>query len=397
MDFLRPPIVLCLALVFSMPLLSAENDRPQTVNPALIYWQAFSLMGELSRDESKTLNELLNHRGVFDTTKSTAILATHNNALKRFRKATTSTSECDWGLTYEDGPFLPLPHVTKLQMLCRLGLLKSKQLFSEQNTAEAIDWLFCVHHAARHCGAGDLIIPILGQFTIEQLIMHVAAAHVLDWNESTRVEYLSRWNSLPPLHTVSSSVKGELQYIDWLENFWMEHDKNTLQPELIEALTNRGNAEEMTAEEKAATEDKVTKCTPENIKKWFQEIRELYLKMQSAMNKPWREGNAELIALQSEDSVENNLMLRLSTPTPFHKVNDISFKTATYQTMLKAALEHGSLLDESNIKTYADSFSGSPLTLKKSPDYSLTISTDLNAFTGAGKKIELRLGVSKNK
>lgn len=398
MDLLRLPIIASVALLFSAPLLSAEEIQPRLVNPALIYWQAISLMGELSSTESRVLSELLSHPAVFDDATAASLLSTRESALKRFEKATASTVDCDWGLSYEDGPSLPLPHVSKIQVLCRLGLLKAERLFARHKTAEAIDWLLRVHRAARHCGAGDLVIPVLAQFQIDQSAMKTAAAHILDWNESTRLEYMSKWESLPPLHTVKNAIKGELLYIDWLENFWLQHDETTIKPDIRAVIMHGENAATMTDEERAAAEKLVTQCTPENIKKWTREIREFYIKMQSAMDKPWLESNSELVALQSlEEHYADNLMMRLVTPLPLHKVNDLSFKTATYHTMLKAALEHGTHLDETIIATYTDSFAGAPLILKRAADNSLMVTVSPTSFTGAGRKIELSLGMPKSK
>lgn len=397
MDLLRLPIIASVALLMSATLLSVEEVQPRMVNPALIYWQAISSVGELSNTESRILSELLSPPALFDDAKATSLLATRERALNRFLKATASTVECDWGLSYEDGPSLPLPHVSKIQTLCRLALLKAEKLFAEHKTSEAIDLLLCVHRAGRHCGTGDLIIPVLAQFNIEQSTIRTAASHVLDWNESTRLEYMSKWKSLPPLHTVKNAIKGELLYIDWLENFWLQHDEMTIRSDITNLVTTGEDASNMTAEERARAEMMATQFTPENIKIWATEIRAFYIKMQSAMDKPWLEGNPELVALQSEAHYGDNLMMRLAMPSSLHKVNDISFKTATYHTMLKAVLEHGPLLDEIIITTYGDSFAGAPLMLKRAADNSLMITVSPKSFTGAGGKIELSLGVLKNK
>lgn len=390
-------MILIVTLILSAYTLRADDVRPPT-NPALLYWQAFSSLEDLSTDESKLLSDFLNRPSLFDKVKAAALLSKREVTLSRFRKATDSVADCDWGLSYEEGPHLPLPHLSRVQNLCRLSLLKVELLFAEDKKNEARDWLLAIHRAARHCGSGDLILPVLTQFQLEQAAIRATGRHVLDWDSVSRLEYLSKWKALPPLHTVKDAIKGELHFIEWLENFWLQGVGLQIPP----YLSGDGTLPDidqvpMTAEERAQAEKVVAQFSSENIRKWIHEMREIYLKMQIAVAKPWLEGKPALLALQSEYKRSDNLLMRMAIPMPLDKINDLAFKTDTCNTMLKAALEHGPLLDENQISAYKDAYLGAPLILQHSTEKTLTLSLSPEAFKKIGTRIELTLSPPEKK
>lgn len=397
MECLRLRTILLVTLILSACSLRAVDVRP-AINPALLYWQAFSSLEDLSATESKLLSDFLNRPSLFDSAKSAELLSKREKTLSLFRKATESETDCDWGLSYEEGPHLQLPHLSKIQTLCRLSLLKVELLFAEDRKTEAMDWLLAIHRAARHCGSGDLIIPVLTQFQLEQSVTRATGRHVLDWDSVSRLEYLSKWKALPPLHTVKDAIKGELHFIEWLENFWLQGVGLKIPPGLPD---NGGTSDiddvPMTDKERAAAEKLVAQFSPENIRKWIHEMREIYLKMQTALDKPWFEGKPALLALQSEYRSSDNLLMHLAIPMPLDKVNDLALKTATCDTMLKAALEHGPLLDENKINAYKDAYLGVPLALQHSGEKPLIIMLSLEALNKIGTRIELVLSLPEKK
>ncbi len=141
-------IILPVMLFLAAFAVRAGEMPPSNINPALLYWQAFSSMEELSSAENKVLGEFLNRSVPWDEGKAQTLLAKHEKSLHRFRKAAESKAACDWGLSYEEGPNLPLPHVSKILILSRLALLKAESLLVAHQTIEAMDWLLSVHRAA---------------------------------------------------------------------------------------------------------------------------------------------------------------------------------------------------------------------------------------------------------
>lgn len=391
MELSRLRTIVSITLILSVLSLRADDSPPPSVNPALIYWQAFSSMEELSVTEARVLGEFIRQPSQFDKIQAIPLLHKREKVLNRFRRAAESLIDCDWGLTYDEGPYLPLPHVSKLQIFSRLALLKAELLFAEQKPIEARKWLLAVHRAARHGGSGDLIIPVLTQFQMEQSVIRIAATHVLDWDEATRLEYLSAWKSLPPLHSVKSAVKGELHFIEWLENFWLQDLAQATQADLPALIKPEQNVTTMTDEEVAEAEKMAAQFTAENVRKWIQEMRDMYQKIQFSLDKPWLEANADLLALKRERENGANLLMQLATPMPLHKVNDLSFKTATMHTMLKAALEHGPLLDANRTNTYKDAFIGNPIELRRTSSGTFVITASSETLKSAGGKIELSL------
>ena len=116
----------------------------------------------------------------------------------------------------EEGPETPLPHLSKMQEMAGLAVLKAESLFAQGQTKEGIQWLLTTHRMARHAGAGDFLVSFLVQNLIETNAIRTAARHCLAWDEATRQAYASTLQTLPPLHTAQEAFRGERVLIDWI-------------------------------------------------------------------------------------------------------------------------------------------------------------------------------------
>src|SRR5438045_7400232 len=104
-------VFLLTCLTFLGRLSAAEAFRTD-INPALLYWQAFAVIPDLSADDQKYL---------FDTEWRTrpmderaGQLALRFDATFRFlRQAAASKPPCDWGIDMSEGPYALLPHLAK--------------------------------------------------------------------------------------------------------------------------------------------------------------------------------------------------------------------------------------------------------------------------------------------
>jgi len=366
----------------------AEEAKYPPINPALIYWQAAAEMPDLKGEKSDLIRDIVSGKKPFDATKAEPILAESVGALGLFAKAADSTAPCDWGLQLQDGPGTPLPHLSKVRELCRLAILKSDALFAEGKPSEGVEWLLATQRAARHAGAGDLLINALVQISIEASVIKAAALHCLAWDEATRQRYADGLKALPPLHSVQDATRGEMMLVDWIERRFQPVDakaRQKIQDKLSAANQPDGKAN---SEFDAAIKMFQGQLTPEQLPKLTAGMRDLYLRTQVALGKPWKEGQAELQAIIKE-SQEGNILIKLMFPS-FVDVNAKSFEIATLRTMLDAALQYGPKLDEAAAGSFKDAFDGEPLILKKGEDGGLTLSTSRQYWKG--KDVELKVG-----
>ena len=127
--------------------LRADDAKP--INPALLYWQAAAVLPQLTPDQTKELRELAAGRSPFD------LCCGEKSPRQQERLCISSTKRripqgtCDWGLPKEDGPYMALPHLSKMQEMASLAIVQAETAFAEGKTKDGLDWLILTHHVAR--------------------------------------------------------------------------------------------------------------------------------------------------------------------------------------------------------------------------------------------------------
>jgi hypothetical protein len=377
-----------IAILTLSPCILAGDIKYPPINPALTYWQSAAEMPEMKGEKADLLRDMTSGKKPFDAVKSKEIVSESETALKLFARAANSPAPCDWGLPLEDGPEMALPHVSKMMQLSRLAILKADSLFAEGRNSEGIQWLLAVHRAARHAGAGDLLISALVQFAIDTSAARAGALHCLGWDEATRKIYADGLKALPPLHSLQDAVRGEVIFVDWVEHRLLSTDpklRRKLQNILVDANQSHEPKSELEADAKRMEEE----FNPENGPKHVAEIRDFYRRAQVALGKPWKESQTELQALAKE-AQGGNILMKLTFPA-FEGLNAKGFEIATLRTMLDAALQYGPKLDAAAAANYKDAFEVEPLELKKAEDGSLILKA-AKQYAKPGKEIELKLG-----
>ena len=366
----------------------AEEAKYLPINPALTYWQSAAVMPDLKGERSALLNDAIFGKKPLDDVKVKELLSESEQALTAFAEAAASPAACDWGLAMHDGPEMILPHLSKVRELCLLAILKADTLFAEGKTKEGIDWLLLTERAARHSGAGDLLISVLVQDSIESNIIYSAGRHCLGWDEGARKRLADELKALPPEHSFRGALRTETVFIDWVERQLQSTDPNVRRK--LEEMIFRPDLWKDKPEPEREAEAKVIReqLTPENSRKYVAELRDLNLRTQAALEKPWKESQLELQAITKE-AEQGGALLSAAYPN-FESVNIKRLQIATLRTMLDAALQYGPRLDETAVAGFKDSFDGDPLVLKKGDDGSLTLTT-VRQYK-KGKDIELKIG-----
>jgi len=366
----------------------AEEVKYPPINPALTYWQSAAVMPDLKGEKSALLNDAIYGKKPIDDVKVKELLSESEQSLTEFARAAASPASCDWGLAFQDGPEMILPHLSKMRELSLLAILKADALFSEGRTKEGIEWLLLTERAARHSGAGDLLISVLVQDSIESTIIYSAGKHCLDWDDVTRKRFVDELKALPPEHNFRDALRHESVFIDWVERQIQSTDPNVRRK--LEDMIFRPDLWKDKPEPEREAEAKLIReqLTPGNGRKYVAELRDLNQRTQAAMDKPWKESQLEIEAITKE-ARQGNALLKIAYPS-FESVNIKRLQIATLRTMLDAALQYGPKLDEAAAGSFKDAFDGEPLLLKKADDGGLTLTTAKQYKKG--KDIELKLG-----
>jgi hypothetical protein len=369
------------ALTFSSTLRADELTHPP-INPALLYWQTAALLPKLTDDRAKDLRAMATGNVPFDATKAKDLLP-DKSSQHMLQKAANSAAPCDWGLPTEDGPYMALPHTSKMMEMAYMAVLEAESSFADGQIPEGLNWLIVAHRMARHAGAGDLLITNLVQFAIEANAMRAAAHHCLNWDEQTRQAYAATLESLPPLHTTQKAYRGEQMYTDWMEHQFQMGGKAEIE-KLRQVVANSGGSP-IKPEDKAALESNLE---PAAFHAGLAEWRSLIGQIAAAIGKPWPQAQPELQKLNDEATHSSYYLVRSGIPA-IVGVAEKQYVIATMHTMLDAVLKHGSQLDEATAANYHDSFAGEPLHFQKN-DGTLILAT-AHEYR-AGKTVSLQFG-----
>lgn len=366
-------------------LATAQPSLAQPVNPALLYWQGIGLLTEMTRAEATLLQSHRNGK-TWDPENVRILLSHQKAALNRFAKAGVSTAPCDWGLTMEEGPFMPLPHLGKMQTLGNLGLLKAAFEFHEGRAGRALDAVDAVRRAARHVGDGDMLVTTLAQYAMESDALALLARHLLSLEEPTRRELLTKETKLPPLHTMAQAVSGERGFAAWAEQQATEvATLMMLQPPAQTVGAGQGTQSTPPPTPAGVDEHLFSTLTPELLNTWLAEMRSRYAEAESALTLPWPQSQSAIKELQ-ERLKTGNPLVRTIFPS-LQAARDTQARTETHLTMVKLALQHGPRLTEEMAANTPDAFAGQPIQFVSNPEGGYTLSS---VQVVRGKPVTLR-------
>ena len=215
--------------------------------------------------------------------------------------------------------------------------------------------------------------------------LDATARHCLGWDEATRHDPAEKLKALPPLHSSQESYHGELIFTEWMERI-----NQLKEPQRTERLKEVFNMAGDDAKGAAAEKQRFAALmVPETLRQEIAANRELFPRALAAFGKPWKEGKAELDAIDKEIQQSKFTLVKMVMPVSA-RCYDKGFVVATLRTMLDAALEHGAQLDEARAATYRDAFEGNPLRLQKSANGALSlVAAEPHP---KGKEIHLKLG-----
>jgi hypothetical protein len=373
----------------SKPLpLPGKREKISDPNPALLYWQAFSMLPELKQSQLKALTEALNgHLPVTDPAVGT-LLGAARRSLDRFARAAQGDQPCVWGTTFDEGPFAPMPHLTKLQQLCRLALVQAEVHYASGDVEAAWAWTRHVHAAARHLAAEPLLITAIMQHSVEQQAIRTTARHGLSLDVEQGKVIVKDMKALPPLHTVREALTGEHAMADWMRRMVLGI-QNSPESEraVLEAAQSLLGAQSQDANNAQADSAKQALASIEEWKKTSEQGRDLQARAEAASTKPWKEYQADLKELHA--SIKDASQVLKNTLPSFEGAMRKQFETQTLQTMLFAVLQppaDGHVSGE--MKGFADSFEGKPLVLNRDTEpWTVGMQGNVN---GKPLKLEIR-------
>src|SRR5215813_11777987 len=155
---------------------ATELDFRTDINPALLYFQAYQYMPQLSEVDRKHLFDNATAGAwpnLFDEHKS-GLLKQYDNSFKGLHRARFARVPCDWGYDLSDGPEALLPGLAPAKGLAQAARLRAMVALDANNFAAALDDLQGALVLGRNLSRDHILISALVQIAIENILSSVA-------------------------------------------------------------------------------------------------------------------------------------------------------------------------------------------------------------------------------
>jgi hypothetical protein len=198
---------------------AAEGQDFRTdINPALRYYQAMIIGGELSPADHDYLftNEW---RGQMLPERFGKLISGFDPRFTDVREAGLATVPCDWGVDMSPGPGTWLPHLARLKSLAVTGKLRVLWELQNGKETEARDDLIGAFAMGRNASQDRTLIAVLVRFAIENIAMNTVAENFHSFSSETLQQLIDGFDAAPAGITTSVSIiTGEKPcFVEWLE------------------------------------------------------------------------------------------------------------------------------------------------------------------------------------
>jgi hypothetical protein len=200
-------LLLVLAWPAKSPAQAPDAKSELAANAALQYWQAFSLMPTPDDAQKKFVEDLTTDPRSPEAEKLLA--ASHVSLMYLYRAA--PLPRCDWGLDYNDGISMHMPHLAKARDLARLAALDARRAFENGNWKAGRRDATSIMVLARHIGRDPVMINLLVRLGLEGLVIDVVAPYVPDLKASYS-EAVAMFAAMPPAPTLEQSILFEKKW-----------------------------------------------------------------------------------------------------------------------------------------------------------------------------------------
>jgi hypothetical protein len=207
------------AVILVVAARPAPADVPEAVafpavsnNAALQYWQAFAMLPALNDKQEK----LLDNRATVSVDDAVAAkLLNDAHASLLFLTRAARLRECDWGLDYNDGASMYMPHLNKARTLARIAALEVRRAFETRQFDRAREMTFGMIAMARQCGTDRTMVSMLVCYMIEDMTVDAVAPYVPHLGV-TYDHAMQMYQTLPPSPRAAQGVLCEKQMAAWI-------------------------------------------------------------------------------------------------------------------------------------------------------------------------------------
>jgi len=352
---------LCLAMtILVLPLGAAFADAPSDLgaNAALKYWQAFAQLPKFTDAQEHKLNA--EYLTMPLDARAREIVTRADYALRMMHRA-AALPHCDWGLGYEDGIELLLPHAQAARTLSTLACLRARIRFEDGHNADAIEDVVDAMTLGRHVSMDGSLITVLINYAIEHRTGETLALYLPKLNAEVIKVLKTRLDALPPFDTAAAGLVPfeEKTSLDWsIRKVKEAKDKESLVAFLSPLCGRPGDSPDQ-SRERARTF--LTECggTADGVVKFAEETRPYYSRMAKMLDLPLDQFEKEF-QLEARKQV-GNPVFKLFFP-PVSHLRRSQARADVRRALFAAALDV-QLSGPDALKNHPDPVAGGPFEL----------------------------------
>ena len=356
--------------------LAAETFRTD-INPALLYYQGFSLRPELSQADHDYLftNEW---RGRILDDRFNKLISGFDNSFKLFRRAGKAQVPCDWGLDLTDGPEALLPGLAKAKLAAQTARLRAMWHLQNGRPEEACDELVAAFVLGRNVSKDRVLISALVQFAIENIVASIIAENFYQLSPQVLSQLAEELDRAPARGLVADCIHIEdtsfsRYFARKIEEFRAEDPAGAL-ARIREVLARSFNSEEPPAvrgvrfegTEGAAKADKLIAAaggTIEGLNRLFRELPPLYAQVERILRLPVSQYDKPMADFQSMVEAHPNPLVK-EFFTLFDNCRRKEFATLSTVAMARAGIEY-KLHGQDGFRGLLDPCTGEPFEFQR--------------------------------
>src|SRR5262245_30265088 len=188
----------------------APDGRTElAANAALQYWMAFSQLPAIDKDQEKLLSEWTTS-SANDPAVNKLLGASHQSLMFLHRGA--ALKQCDWGLDYNDGISMLMPHLAKARDLARLAALDARRAFEQGNWKAGRRDMTSMMVLARHASRDPVMIGLLVRLNLEGMVVDTVAPYVPEIKAS-HSQAVAMFEAMPPAVNLEQSIQFEKKWM----------------------------------------------------------------------------------------------------------------------------------------------------------------------------------------
>jgi hypothetical protein len=151
--------------------MAAELDFRTDINPALLYFQAYQNMPQLSEEDTKHLFENWTGGAWPDRLddRTLELLKQYDNSFKGLRRARFATVPCDWGYDLSDGPLTLLSGLRPSKRLVQVARFRAMAALDRNDFPTARDEMLAAYTLGRNLSRDGILISALVQIAVENI------------------------------------------------------------------------------------------------------------------------------------------------------------------------------------------------------------------------------------